>query len=134
LLRNGKLLLHVTFEKEVQEKLPKDYYALDINYHEIVLSNGKEELRFKTILDKAFHYYYLANRLQKKYGNGVKWRFDKKVMSRIKYFYKKARNVIEYYASLLSTEVVNEVVKRNASIVMENPQLSLRIMKTQPSE
>jgi len=78
LLRNGKLFLHVTFEKEVQEKLPKDYYALDVNYKEIVLSNGKEELRFKTMFNKAFHYYRLANRLQEKYGKGMKWKFNLK--------------------------------------------------------
>ncbi len=89
LLRNGELFLHVTFEKNVQEKSPRDYYGLDINYKEIVLSNGKEELRFKTMFDKAFHYYYLANKLQEKYGKGMKWRFNKKILDRIKYFYRK---------------------------------------------
>ena len=54
LLRNGRLFLHVTFEKEVHEKTPKDYYALDINYREVVLSNGKEELRFKNNVQQSF--------------------------------------------------------------------------------
>ncbi len=120
LLRNGKLFLHVTLEKEVIEQKPKDYYGLDVNYREVVLSNGKEELRFKTMLNKAFHYYFLANRLQEKYGDGMKWRFNKKILNRIKHFFKKSRNVIEYYTSLLSTKIVNEIVKRNSAIVMED--------------
>ena len=120
LLRNGKLFLHVTLEKEVNEQKPKDYYALDINYREIVLSNGKEELRFPTMFNRAFHYYYLANKLQQKYGEGMKWRFNKKILNRIRYFYRKAKNVIEYYTSLISTKIANEVVKKNTTIVMEN--------------
>ena len=96
LLRNDKLFLHVTLEKEVNVQKLKDYYGLDVNYREIVLPNGNEELRFKTMFNKALHYYYLANRLQRKYGKGMKWRFNKKILNRVKYFYKKAKNIIEY--------------------------------------
>ena len=72
------------------------------------------------MFNKAFHYFYLANKLQQKYGEGMKWRFVPRILSRVRHFYRKAKNVIEYYTSLISTKIVNEVVKRNATIVMED--------------
>ncbi len=41
-------------------------------------------------------------------------------MNRIRHFCRKARNIIEYYTSLISAKIVNEIVKRNATIVMED--------------
>ena len=42
------------------------------------------------------------------------------MLNRIRYFFRKARNIIEYSTSLVSTLIVDEVAKRNGTIVMEN--------------
>lgn len=56
----------------------------------------------------------IGNKPQEKYGNGA-WRFSKKILNRIKHFFRKSKNVIEYYTSLISTLKFNVLnnVERN---------------------
>ena len=117
-VRDGRLYLHATFEKEVDERAPKNHYGLDINFREVVLANHDEAIRFKVAFDRAHRYYRLANELQKRYPRT--WRFNKRILSRIRYFYRKARNVIEHTTSLVSTLIVRFLVAKSASCVMEN--------------
>ncbi|PCN50894.1 hypothetical protein B6U99_01795 [Candidatus Geothermarchaeota archaeon ex4572_27] len=118
IVRGDRLYLHVVFEKGIKEKAPKVYYGLDINFKEVVLANHVEAIRFKIAFDRAYHYYRLANELQRKYSRI--WRFNKRILNRIRYFYRRARNIIEHTTSLVSTLIVKYLVDRGASCVMEN--------------
>jgi len=117
-LRGDRLYLHVMFEREVIEKNPKDWYGLDVNLREVVLANRSEVKRFRVAFERAFHYFRLANKLQERYPKI--WRFNKRILNRIRYFYRRARNIIEHTTSLASTLVVKYLIAKSSSCVMEN--------------
>jgi len=107
--RNGEMFLMVAKRIPKPSKyVPRGVLAVDVNERSIVLGNCTLELRYKTVVERALHYKLLAERLQEKYSFG-KYRAwtRRKILKRMKYFYRKARNIVEDWAKKTSHEIVS---------------------------
>ncbi len=61
-----------------------------------VIVGESDDVRISTHLADSRHFKSLAEGLQKKYDK--RWRENDRILSRIKSYHKKARNVLEYSA------------------------------------
>jgi IS605 OrfB family transposase len=79
---------------------PKGVLAVDINERQIVAGNSRVEVRVETPVERALHYMKLAERLQEKYSFSRyrAWLRRSGIRRRIRYFHRKARNIIEDWA------------------------------------
>ena len=95
LVKRGKSwYLFITFRKGKEKKKvkkeefkPTGLIAVDINQDFIVIGNDKTIIEIPTRLDDAYHYVLEAQKLQKKYP--TKWRYSKKILNRIAYFFRR---------------------------------------------
>ena len=73
----------------------------------IVVGNRKSEYRFDTNIERALHYKQLAENLQTKYAYSKynAWLRRRGIRKRVRYFYRKARNIIEDWAKKTSHEI-----------------------------
>jgi hypothetical protein len=96
--RDGKLYLMITKEILKPPKYtPRGILAVDINERQVVVGNPRFEPRLETAVERALHYKRLAEELQKKYSSTRyrAWLRRRGILNRIKYFYRRARNIIE---------------------------------------
>ncbi|MFP3144535.1 MAG: zinc ribbon domain-containing protein [Caldisphaera sp.] len=109
LLKDGKFILKIS--KRVPEPAkysPSGVLAVDVNERQIVVGNRKSEYRFDTNIERALHYRQLAERLYNRYSSSKynAWLRRRGIRRRIKSFYRKAKNIIEYWAKKTSHEIV----------------------------
>jgi len=114
---------------------PKGILAVDINEKNIVLGNNILEVRYSTVVEKALHYRLLAEKLEKKYSFS-KYRAwtRKRILNRIRYFYKKARNIVEDWAKKISHEVVEVAKENNYAVVREDLTNLIKALIELPKE
>jgi len=79
-----------------------------------------ERKQISTNIEGALHYYILANRLQRKYGDGARWRFVRGILGRVRRLYRKAKNIVEHRTSLVPTIIVRRLAESGAGIIMED--------------
>jgi len=105
-VKDRKAFLRVTFEKTRKENVePKESIAVDINMSEITV--GKDDttyVRIPTRLYEAYHWKSLAEKLQRKYPK--RWKKNKRILQRIRYFYRRATRISEDYAKKVGKWVV----------------------------
>ncbi|MFP3241592.1 zinc ribbon domain-containing protein, partial [Caldisphaera sp.] len=130
LLKDGKFILKIS--KHVPEPAkysPSGVLAVDVNKRQIVVGNRKSEYRFETYIERALHYRQLAERLQKRYSYPKynAWLRRRGIRKRVRYFYGKARNIIEDCAKKTSQEIValakqyqHEVAREDLTGLVEN--------------
>jgi len=115
--RNKRLLVYLTFTKEVEEYKPVSFISVDVNENNITaLIDGKAYL-FETNMGKVvLGYYYRRKSIQERYDRrfGVKSREKKKVMKKLKE--RKKKKDIKYKVANI---VVREAKRRRAGIVLE---------------
>jgi len=140
--RNRRLMLYLTFKKEVSEYRPKAYITVDVNENaEAVLIDGVVYL-FETDLSRVtLGYYYRRKRVQEKYDSvyGPGSRPERRVLRRLSGNEKALKREIRWKLAAL---IVREAARRQAAIVLErlgrepanhmierikNPQLRHRI-------
>jgi len=85
--RNKRLLIYLTFTKEVEEYRPTSFISIDVNENNLTaLIDGKAYL-FETDMGKTVQgYYYRRKSIQERYDKrfGVKSREKNKVMKKLK--------------------------------------------------
>ncbi|QKR00370.1 hypothetical protein GWK48_08290 [Metallosphaera tengchongensis] len=114
LLRDGKVFLKVSFLKGWKEPEVKEGLAVDVNMAEVVVGKDDEKcFRIPTRLEDAHHYKSLAESLQKKYEK--RWKENERILSRIRSYHKKARDVLEDSARKVGEWVVKVTNSLNAS-------------------
>jgi len=99
--RDGEFTLYMTKRVPRPAKYaPKGVLAVDVNERQIVVGNSRVEVRIETPIERALHYRRLAERLQEKYSSTryMAWRRRSGIRRRIRYFHRKARNIIEDWA------------------------------------
>jgi len=99
--RDGEFTLYITKQVPRPAKYaPKGMLAVDVNERQIVVGNSSVEQRIETPVERALHYRRLAERLQGKYSSSRyrAWRRRSSVRRRVRYFRRKARNIIEDWA------------------------------------
>jgi len=142
--RDRRLVLYLTFRKEVSEYKPKGYVTVDVNENaEAVLIDGIVYL-FETDLSRVtLGYYYRRKSIQEKYGKayGPGSRPERRIFKRLSNNERALKREIRWKLAAL---IVREATKRQAAIVLErlgrepanhmiehikNPQLRHRIFQ-----
>ncbi|MEM3977500.1 MAG: RNA-guided endonuclease TnpB family protein [Fervidicoccaceae archaeon] len=109
LFKNGKFILGVSKRVPKPAKYAaRGVLAVDINEKQIVVGNRKSEYRFETHIERALHYKCLAEELQKRYSSPKynPWLRRGGILTRVRYFHRKARNIIEDWVKKISHEIV----------------------------
>jgi IS605 OrfB family transposase len=120
--RNGEMFLMIAKRIPKPSKItPRGILAIDINEKSIVFGNSTLELRYNTVVERALHYRLLAEKLQEKYSFG-KYRAwtRRKILKRMKYFYKKARNIVEDWAKKVSHGIIKIAKENNYTVARED--------------
>jgi putative transposase len=123
--RNGKILVYITFHKDVELTTPRAVMGVDINFSNITYTildlNGNlitiGVIPFKG-LERALHLKKLAEELQRRYPNS--WRFIKWVVRVRGRWLNKARNILIDSAHRLSKRLVEIAKEYRALIVFED--------------
>ena len=133
-LKDGKAFLKVVFEKPLEKVEPRESVAVDINMNEIVV--GKDDTRYVRIftrLHEVHHWKSLAEALQRKYSR--RWRVNKGILVRIKYFYSKAKRIMEDFARKVGKWVVEVAEDFGANVIkLENLKNLIKHVNKLPSE
>jgi len=134
LVKRGKSwYLFITFKKEKkkegsteggnnEEKKKKeefkvtDIVAVDINQDFIVIGNDKMIVEIPTRLDEAYHYVLEAQKLQQKYP--YKWRYTKKILNRIRHFFRRERNILIDFAKKAGKWIVDIALLLKANVII----------------
>ena len=116
--RNKRLLVYLTFTKEVEEYKPLSFISVDVNENNITALIGNRVYLFETDMEKTvLGYYYRRESIQERYDKrfGVKSREKKKVMKKLKE--RKKKNNTKYKNANI---LVRETKKRKEGIVLED--------------
>jgi len=103
-------------EKKKDEFKVSGIVAADINQDFIVIGNEKTIIEIPTRLDDAYHYVLEAQKLQKKYP--YKWRYSKKILSRIAHFFRRERNILIDFAKKVGKWVVEIAMLLKANVIV----------------
>jgi len=130
LLKDGKFILKIYKRAPEPAKYdPKGVLAVDVNERQIVVCNRKSEYRFETHIERALHYKQLAENLYNRYSSFKynAWLRRRGIRKRVRYFYGKARNIIEDCAKKTLHEIValakqyqHEVAREDLTNLVEN--------------
>ncbi|OYT47651.1 MAG: transposase [Desulfurococcales archaeon ex4484_42] len=115
---NGELYVSIVFEVKYTPYTPRGVLALDVNLRHIVTYDGSSVRRYRTRFINALSKRARAEELQRKYPK--KWRYNKRVLSRIRSLHRKARNIVIDWCRKFAKEIVLKVKKHNYAIVLEN--------------
>jgi len=110
LFKNGKLVLEISKRVPRPAKYsPKGVLAVDVNEGHIVVGNSQHEYRFETPIGRTLHYRRLAEYLQRKYSSPKysAWLRRRGIRRRVRYFYSKARRVVEDWAKKVSHRIAS---------------------------
>ncbi|OYT55717.1 MAG: transposase [Desulfurococcales archaeon ex4484_217_2] len=140
--RNKRLIIYLTFIKDVEEYKPKGYLPVDINENNVTIMDDGVAYLFETSTEKlVLGYYYRRKKVQERYDKlyGVMSRIKRKILKKLKEKKRKsdtrwkianiiARIVYEkQYAIVLeklSKHVANSMIKR-----IKDKQLKHRIFQ-----
>ncbi|MFZ8783411.1 MAG: RNA-guided endonuclease TnpB family protein [Desulfurococcaceae archaeon] len=137
ILKDGKLVL------EVSKRVPKPvkYFArgvlaVDINERQIAVGNSMVELRLETVAERALHYKCLAERLQKKYSSPkyCAWLRRRGIRERIRYFHRKARNIVEDWVKKVSHKIVSLAKQYHYAVAREDLTNLVENLRKLPKE
>ena len=115
---NGKLFVSIVFEFCYKPYIPRGIIALDINLRTITAYDGSKTRRFRTRFVDVLSKRKRAEELQKKYPE--RWRFNEKILSRIKALHRKARNIVTDWCWKFAKQVVLKALKHGYAIALEN--------------
>jgi len=121
--RDGKMFLFITKRIPKPKTIePKGIIAVDINEKHIYIGNKLFIDRIETAIDRAIHYKKLAENLQKKYSSSRynAWLRRKGVLNRIRYFHKKAKNIIEDWVKKTALTIVLRAKKNGYAVARED--------------
>lgn len=137
ILKDGKFIL------EISKRVPKPVkyvargvLAVDVNEKHIVVGNSKTEYRFETAVEKALYYKHLAEELQKKYSSSKynAWLRRRGIRERIRYFHRKARNIVEDWVKKTSHKIVSLAKQRQYAVAREDLTGLIESLRELPKE
>jgi IS605 OrfB family transposase len=121
--REGEFTLYVAKRVPRPAKYaPKGVLAVDINEGRVVVGNSSVEVRVETPVERALHYRRLAERLQGKYSSTryMAWLRRRGVRRRVRYFHRKARNIIEDWARKTAHIIVSLAKQGQLAVARED--------------
>jgi len=121
--RGGDMYLYIAVELPRPTPIkPRGIIAVDINERYVYYGNSQWIRKVETPVEKAVRLRELAERLQRKYSSthhGVE-RKSKRLQERIRYAYKKARDVVEDWAKKTAKRIVEEARESQYAVAIED--------------
>jgi predicted transposase len=108
--REGRFDLYVTKRVPRPAKYaPKGVLAVDVNEGRVVVGNSRVEIRVETPVERALRYRRPAERLQERYSSPKcrAWLRRSGIRRRVRYFRRKARNIMEDWARRTSHMIIS---------------------------
>jgi len=121
--RDGEFTLYVAKRVPRPAKYaPKGVLAVDVNERQIVVGNSSVEQRIETPVERALHYMRLAEGLQEKYSSSRynAWLRRSGIRRRVRYFHRKARNIIEDWARKTAHIIVSLAKQSQLAVARED--------------
>jgi len=115
---NGKLYVSIVFEVRYTPYTSRSVLALDVNLRHIVTYDGSSDRRYRTRFINALSKRARAEEIQRKYPK--KWKYNEKILKRIRTLHKKARNIVVDWCRKFAKEIVLKAKKHNYTIALEN--------------
>jgi len=115
--RNRRLIIYITFVKEVEEYKPKGYLSVDVNENNVTMLVDGVAYFFNTDIEKlVLGYYYRRKGIQEKYDKhyGKKSRVKRKILRKLKE--KEKKQDIKWK---IANIIVRSAYKRQYTIVLE---------------
>jgi len=137
LLKDGKFILKIYKRAPEPAKYsPSGVLAVDVNEKQIVVGNRKSEYRFDTNIERALHYKQLAENLQTKYAYSkyIASLRRRGIRKRVRYFYGKARNIIEDWAKKTSHTIVLLAKQHQHAVAREDLTNLVEALRKLPKE
>uniref|UniRef100_A0A7J2U1E8 Cas12f1-like TNB domain-containing protein n=1 Tax=Ignisphaera aggregans TaxID=334771 RepID=A0A7J2U1E8_9CREN len=137
LFKDGKFILGISKRVPKPVKyVARGVLAVDVNEKHIVVGNSQHEYRFETAVEKALHYKRLAEELQKKYSSPKysAWLRRRGVRDRIRYFHRKARNIVEDWVKKTSHKIVALAKQHLYAIAREDLTNLVESLRKLPKE
>ena len=116
--RDRRLIVYLTFVKEIEECKPRGYLPVDVNENNVTILADGVALLFETGTEKlVLGYYYRRKKVQEKYDKlyGKKSRIKKKVLRELKE--RKKKHDIKWKIANL---IVRTAYEKQYAIVLEN--------------
>ena len=113
-----RLFVSIVFEVKYEPYAPRGFTAVDLNLRMITTYNGIEVRRYRTRFTEALSKKARAEELQRKYAK--RWRFNERILNRIKALHSRARNIINDSSWKLAKEIVMRAYKHGHAIVLED--------------
>jgi len=115
--RNGKFYVSIVFEIEYKPYTPLGAIGLDVKLVKLVYYDGKKVRRVDTPFVKALSLRAKAEEMQKKYPK--RWRYNKRILERIRELYRKAKNIVIDGSSKFAKKLVLFALKKKYAIELE---------------
>jgi len=135
--RDGEFTLYITKQVPRPAKYaPKGVLAVDVNERQVVVGNSSVEQRVETPVERALRYRRLAERLEEKYSSSRyrAWLRRSGVMRRIRYFHRKARNIIEDWARRTSHMIISLARQGQLAVAREDLTGLIESLRKLPKE
>jgi len=121
--RGGRMFLHIS----VRIPKPAQYesrgvVAVDVNERYIYFGNAKQIDKIETAVERAEHQRRLAERLQQKYSwpNYQAWRRRRGILSRVRHFHRRARNIVEDWARKTALAIITTAQTLQSAVARED--------------
>ncbi|MFZ8783680.1 MAG: RNA-guided endonuclease TnpB family protein, partial [Desulfurococcaceae archaeon] len=115
---NGKIYVSIVFEFVYKPYVPRGIIALDTNLRMITAYDGSEVRRHRARFVDALSKRRRAEELQKKYPK--RWRYNEKILSRIKALHRKAKNITVDWSWKLAKQIALKALRRGYAVALEN--------------
>ncbi|ADM28464.1 transposase, IS605 OrfB family [Ignisphaera aggregans DSM 17230] len=121
--KGNKMFLMITKRvPKPKDVVPRWILAVDVNERYIYYGNRFFIDRIGTAIDRAVHYRKLAEDLQRRYSSTRynAWIRRRGILDRIRYFYRKARNIVEDWARKTALEIVMKAKQNSYAVARED--------------
>ena len=128
LKKDNGWFVHITVRMKQKNVKPLGLVAVNINGDFIVVGNDKVVVEIPTRFYDAWHYVKVAEGLKKKYGK--KFKHSKHILSRYKYFYKRAKSILVDSAKKMGKWAIDVALALNANVIALEKIRGLKMSKT----
>jgi len=121
--RGNKLFLHVAVRiPKPKQYEPRGVVAVDVNEHHVYFGNSQRVERVETAVERAERQRQLAERLQRKYSllRYPAWKRRMGILSRIRYFHRRARNIVENWARKTALLIAATALSLQSAVARED--------------
>ncbi|MEM0035402.1 MAG: RNA-guided endonuclease TnpB family protein [Desulfurococcus sp.] len=115
---NKKIYVSIVFEVRYKPYTPRGLTAVDVNLRIVTTFDGSEARRYRTRFVEALSKRARAEEIQKRYPK--RWRYNERILNRVRALHRRARNIINDYCWKLAKEIVVKAYRQRHAIALED--------------